>query len=94
MKKGFLILSMSFFCSIAFAQGTVPKEAEKQQPAVQQEHTAVVPPKSDVKAVPAAKDAPKPERIVATGKQRRPAVARPARNPRPAARPIRAGRGR
>lgn len=94
MKKAFLILFMSFFGTFAFAQSSPPKEAEKQQPAVPQESPSVELQKEAVKAVPAAKEAPKPQRISTTGNKNKPARVRPARSPRPSARPIRAGRGR
>lgn len=94
MKKGLLILCMSFFCTMALAQGTVAKEADKQEPAEQQQNPKAEPKKEVVKTVPPAKEAAKPERVIPNGKQAKPAVARPARNPRPAARPVRPGRGR
>ena len=92
MKKCLLILLMCLFSSIAFAQGTTQKDTESQKPA---EKTEVPPPaRENVKAVPAAKGAAKPERVVGSGSNIKRSVPKPARNPRPVGRPVRPGRGR
>lgn len=94
MKKGCLILLMSLFGSVAFAQGTAPKK-EPETPKAVEKQEVPAPAKEEVKAVPQAKTAAKPERMVNKRQSAvKPAVSRPARNPRPAARPVRPGRGR
>ena len=100
MKKALLILLMCFFSSIAFAQGTTPKEPESKSPAEPQEKPAekqVVPAPAKeelVKTVPPAKGSAKPERVVSKGSDVKRSLPKPARNPRPTARPVRPGRGR
>ena len=101
MKKGFLILIVCFVSCIAFAQSPAQKDPENQKPVEKQEQSPTPkqelpsPAKEEVKAVPSAKGSAKPERVVATKPgAAKPAVTRPARNPRPAARPVRPGRGR
>lgn len=98
MKKGLLILLLSLIGSIGFAQGTAPKEEEKPKPAKQQENPAPVQKietaEEVVKAVPAAKEGAKPQRVVTNRKNKKPTVVRPARRPGTVVRPVRPGRGR
>ena len=93
MKKALLILAISLSGSVAFAQGTAPKEPEAAKPVEKQEVPA--PAKPEVKAVPQTKSTAKPERVVTNKPDAaKPAVNRPGRSPRPMARPVRPGRGR
>lgn len=97
MKKALLILFLSVFGSVAFAQGSAPKEPEAPKPVEKKETPAPSrqdAKKEEVKAVPAAKNAAKPQRVAAKPAHVRQSMPRPARNPRPAARPVRPGRGR
>ena len=98
MKKGFLIVLIMFFSLALHAQSKpVTKEAEDKKQEATAEKEQAKPESSEkeaVKSVPAAKSQQAKPAEVIKGKAARPAGARPARNPRPAARVVKPGRGR